>query len=181
MLDFTEIYDEQLERVYGFVAYRVTSRADAEDLTQQTFERALAHWSQFDRGRGSIGTWLLSIARNLVIDHYRAGNRRIATVELDDVPESALPRSAVPDPQLGVSAELAAALATLTERERELIALRFGADCSGPEIAQLTELTLANVQQILSRSLRKLRASLQPGTGADQGANEGSVSVSELT
>jgi RNA polymerase sigma factor (sigma-70 family) len=181
MLDFTEIYDEQLERVYGFVAYRVASRADAEDLTQQTFERALAHWSQFDRGRGSIGTWLLSIARNLVIDHYRTGSRRIAAVDLDDVPDSALPRSASPEAQLGISVELAAALATLTERERELIALRFGADCSGPEIAQVTELTLANVQQILSRSLRKLRACLEPGKGADRGANEDSVPVSKLT
>ena len=54
--------------------------------------------------------------------------------------------------------ELAAALDELGDREREIIALRFGGDLTGPEIASLTGLSLANVQQILSRSLRKLRA-----------------------
>jgi RNA polymerase sigma factor (sigma-70 family) len=50
----------------------------------------------------------------------------------------------------------------LPEREREIIALRFGGDLTGPEIAALTGLSLANVQQILSRSLRPLREDLEP-------------------
>ena len=62
---------------------------------------------------------------------------------------------------LGLDPALERALAELGEREREIIALRFGGDLSGPEIAQLTDLTLANVQQILSRSLRRMRASLE--------------------
>jgi RNA polymerase sigma-70 factor (ECF subfamily) len=165
MLDFTEIYDEQLERVYGFIAYRVASRADAEDLTQKTFERALSHWADYDRNRASVTTWLLSIARNAVIDHYRAGSRR-ATVDLDEVAESQLPSVAAPELDLVVTPELGAALAALGDRERELIALRFGADLTGREIARVTGLTLANVQQILSRAMRKLRAAL------DQTADE---------
>ena len=59
------------------------------------------------------------------------------------------------------SSELLGALARLTERDREVLALRFGGDMSGPEIAQLMNLSLANVQQILSRSLRKLRGLLE--------------------
>jgi RNA polymerase sigma-70 factor (ECF subfamily) len=175
MLDFSEIYDEQLDRVYGFIAYRVADRADAEDLTQQTFERALSHWSEYDDRRASIGTWLLTIARNLVIDHYRAGGRRGLSVELGELPESAEPATTEADPALGISPELAAALLDLSDRERELIALRFGADCSGPEIARLTGLELANVQQIMSRTLRKLRERLEHGrplrhrTKADSG------------
>ena len=55
-----------------------------------------------------------------------------------------------------------AALATLSQRDREIIALRFGGDLTGPEIAELLGLSLANVQQILSRSLRRLRAELDP-------------------
>jgi RNA polymerase sigma factor (sigma-70 family) len=159
MLDFSETYDEHLDRVYGFIAYRVASRPDAEDLTQQTFERALAHWSEFDSRRANVGTGLLAIARNLVIDHYRTSSRRGPTVELGELPERAEP-VAGPDVSLGISPELTVALAELGDRERELIALRFGADCSGPEIARLTGLSLANVQQILSRSLRHLRATL---------------------
>ena len=160
MLDFTQTYDEQLPRVYGFVAYRVVTRADAEDLTQQTFERALAHWSDYDSRRASIATWLIAIARNLVIDHHRRAGSRSETVPLHELAASELPRSAGVDADLGLSPELAVALAALGERERELIALRFGADLSGPEIAALTGLELANVHQIISRALRSLRARL---------------------
>ena len=65
-----------------------------------------------------------------------------------------------PDSGLGLDPELEVALRELGERERELIALRFGGDLTGPEIAELTGLSLANVQQVLSRSLRRLCASL---------------------
>jgi RNA polymerase sigma-70 factor (ECF subfamily) len=72
-------------------------------------------------------------------------------------------------PRLGVSPDLENALDKLGSRERELIALRYGGDLTGPEIAELTGLSLANVQQILSRSLRRLRAELE-GEGAHQRA-----------
>jgi RNA polymerase sigma-70 factor, ECF subfamily len=61
---------------------------------------------------------------------------------------------------LGLEPRLANALNDLTDRERELLALRYGAELSGPEIAQLSGLSLANVQQILSRTLRRLRSAL---------------------
>jgi len=66
-----------------------------------------------------------------------------------------------PEEHLTASAELVSALGRLSERDREIVALRFGGDMTGPEIAQLLDLTLANVQQILSRSLRKLRGLLE--------------------
>lgn len=70
---------------------------------------------------------------------------------------------------LGLSPELEQALEALDDRERELIALRFGGELTGPEIAELTGLTLANVQQILSRTLRKLRARLESAAVASGG------------
>jgi RNA polymerase sigma-70 factor (ECF subfamily) len=157
--DFTELYDDHVFAVYGFLAYRVRSREDAEDLTQMTFERAVRAWSRFDVERASPRTWLLAIARNLLIDHYRA-DRSATQAPLEEAPDSAAIVEG-PDGSLGVSPELAAALRTLGDRERELIALRYGADLTGPEIAELCELTLANVHQILSRSLRSLRALLE--------------------
>jgi RNA polymerase sigma-70 factor (ECF subfamily) len=169
--DFAETYDEHVWRVYGFFAYRVRNRTDAEDLTQLTFERALRAWGRFDSRRAGPGTWLLSIAHNLLIDHYRADRSDAhEAIELGGAGEDALP-SAVPAPNLGLDPEIAAALARLQPRERELIALRYGADLNGREIADLTGLSLANVQQIVSRSLRKLRAALEevparvPGDG----------------
>lgn len=164
MLDFGETYEEELPRVYGYVAYQVASQEEAEDLTQQTFERALAHWGEFDDRRATITTWLLAIARNLVVDHYRARSRRPATVSLDELSEAQLETSGYTDPAVGVGPELESALTALGERERELIALRYGADLSGPQIASVTGLTVANVQQILSRSLRRLRAELERGS-----------------
>jgi RNA polymerase sigma factor (sigma-70 family) len=164
MLDFGETYEEELPRVYGYVAYQVASQEEAEDLTQQTFERALAHWGEFDDRRATITTWLLAIARNLVVDHYRARARRPQTVSLDDLSEAQLETTGYSDPAVGVVPELESALTALGERERELIALRYGADLSGPQIAAVTGLTVANVQQILSRSLRRLRAELEGGS-----------------
>jgi RNA polymerase sigma-70 factor (ECF subfamily) len=144
-------------RVYGFVAYRLRGRELAEDLTQATFERALRAWSRFDPRRGSERTWLLAIARNLVIDHHRR-DRSDRHQELD---ERVLPLLAGPEPRAGTSPELIEALAQLGDRDREVVALRFGGDLTGPEIAGMLGLSLSNVQQILSRSLRRLRALLE--------------------
>jgi RNA polymerase sigma-70 factor (ECF subfamily) len=163
--DFADAYDNQVGNVYGFFAYRVGSREDAEDLTQQTFERALRAWSRFDPGRGPLGVWLMTIARNLLVDHYRRGGAA-RHEPLDEVGEERL-GSEMPDPDLGIDPDLAAALAALSPRDREVIALRFGADLAGPEIAALEGLSLANVQQILSRSLRRLRAALEETAKSD--------------
>jgi RNA polymerase sigma-70 factor (ECF subfamily) len=160
---FARVYEEHVWRVYGFLAYRLRDRGEAEDLTQATFERALRAWSRFDPRRASESTWLITIARNLLIDYHR--RERPARVEpIGDRFSSTAPgfEAAVPGPEerFTTSTELTAALAQLADRERELLALRFGGDLSGPEIAELTGLSLANVQQILSRSLRKLRSLL---------------------
>jgi len=158
--DFAAVYDEHVWRVYGFFAYRMRSRADAEDLTQQTFERALRSWSRYDPSRAAVATWLLVIARNLLVDHHRA-DRSAGQQPLDDLDGGHLALVAptvVPD--LGLDPNLERALACLAPRDREVIALRFGGELSGPEIATAMGLSLANVQQILSRSLRRMRAAM---------------------
>jgi RNA polymerase sigma-70 factor (ECF subfamily) len=99
----------------------------------------------------------MSIAHNILIDHYRR-DRTAQQEPVEDHPAHRELRAEEPD--IGLSPDLAAALEGLGDRDRELVALRFGADLTGPEIADLTGLSLANVQQILSRSLRKLRAEL---------------------
>jgi RNA polymerase sigma factor (sigma-70 family) len=162
--DFSDVYEEHVWRVYGFFAYRLNSRQDAEDLTQYTFERAWRAWGRYDPARASVLTWLLAIARNLLVDHRRSTatsrERTGEEGELDAV-------AAEPDQfSLGLEPELEVALAELSPRERELIAMRFGADLTGPEIAELTGLTLANVQQILSRTLRRMRATIEASRGA---------------
>jgi RNA polymerase sigma-70 factor, ECF subfamily len=155
--DFARVYEEHVWRVYAFLAYRLRDRHTAEDLTQLTFERALRAWSRFDPRRASETTWLLAIARNLLIDHHR----RDRSSKLEPIEERLAPTVPGPDERFAASPELLEALGHLSERDREVVALRFGGDLTGPEIAELLDLTLANVQQILSRSLRKLRGLLE--------------------
>lgn len=159
--DFATIYDEHVWQVYGFFAYRMRDRRDAEDLTQRTFERALKSWSRYDPALAGITTWLLAIARNLHIDHVRADrtSRQQWVDELDSGHSALVGRA--DSPQIGLDPDLERALASLGPRDLEIIALRFGGELTGPEIAAATGLTLANVQQILSRSLRRMRAIME--------------------
>jgi RNA polymerase sigma factor (sigma-70 family) len=162
--DFTDMYKGHVSRVYGFFGYAVRSRADAEDLTQLTFERALRAWDRYDETRGGASKWLMAIARNLLVDHLRA-TLPAKPVDVEDLEQM----PAAPDRQgLGLEPELERALAELEPRARELIALRFGADLAGGEIAALTGLTVGNVQQILSRSLRHMRASLDDAVAEER-------------
>ena len=150
---FERVYDEHVWRVYGFFAYRARDQDLAEDLTQATFERALRAWSRFDPRQASEATWLLAIARNLLIDHHR----RDRFVFQEAIDERVLGTTPGPEERFATSLELIKALGELGDREREVLALRFGGDLNGPEIAAVLGLSLANVQQILSRSLRRLR------------------------
>ena len=166
-MTFEQAYEDNAERVYGFFAYRLGSRMDAEDLTQLTFERALAAWDRYDPSRAAVPTWLLAIARNALIDHLRRDRVHGPALDSDDeLAERKMPT--VPGPEeteLGLSPDLASALARLRNRDREVLALRFGADLRTAEIAELLELSVANVQQILSRTLRRLRVELDARSG----------------
>jgi RNA polymerase sigma-70 factor (ECF subfamily) len=148
-----------VDAVYGFLAASV-SRSVAEDLTASTFERVVRAWGSYDPTRASERTWILSIARNLLTDHYRRQQHR-AAVSTDEHPEL-LEEGAggEPDLQQVLSDDaLRSWLAPLGEREREVIVLRYVLELSGTEVATVTGLSSANVHQIASRGLRRLRAS----------------------
>ena len=151
--------------VYGFFAYRLGSREDVEDLTQLTFERALRAWRSYDERRAPLRVWLLAIARNLLIDHLRRDTARERPSSDDQTFEQRIGLEPSPEETgLGLSPDLERAIEALSVREREVLALRFGGDLSGSEIAELTGLSLANVHQISSRALRSLKDSLEaPG------------------
>jgi len=167
--DFLEAYNDHIWQVYGYLAYRVRTREEAEDLTQLTFERALRAWERYDPSRASLATWLLAIARNALIDHRRRqAPRSQAALTWGEVAEADLPTEPGPEQELGLSPELAAALKRLGRRERSVLALRFGGDLKTAEIAEMLDLSVANVQQILSRTLRRLRRELERGASANQ-------------
>ena len=156
-MDLSRLYREHVGAVYGFFAYSLREAA-AEDLTSATFERVLRSWRKFDPRKGSERGWILAIARNLLVDHYRRQSHRGA-VSTDEHPLllEGLTTGDEPLERALAADELRRWLSILGERERQIVALRYAADLPAAEIAEIVGLTAANVHQILSRSLRRLR------------------------
>lgn len=155
-VDWDRVYAEQLPRVYNFFRFRVANRSDVEDLTARTFEKAWAARTRYRRDLAGFSTWLFTIARNVATDHLRAARAHLpldaaAEVVIETTPE----REAAAESDI---ARLARLTADLPERERELLALKYGAAISNRLIAQLTGLSESNVGTILSRTVETLRA-----------------------
>ncbi len=158
---FATIYDHYFPRVYNYVHYRVRDAETTDDLTAQVFERALVSIGSYRPDRAPFAAWLFAIARNAVNDHLRAKRRR-RWLSLEALRDRA---SAEPQPEEvaihgETRAELLAAVARLSDRERDLIALKFAAGLTNRRIAELTGLSESNVGVILYRTVRRLRAEL---------------------
>src|SRR6266487_154332 len=139
-----------IRRVYAYCAYRLGDGAEAEDATSDTFERALRYRSSFDSRRGTPAAWLVGIARRAV-DELLV--RRLTTLE-------ELPEQEAPDHDPTIRLDLAHAVAQLDDRDRELVALRYGADMTARQIAEMLGLRTNAVEVALHRALNRLRAEL---------------------
>jgi len=153
--DWEAVYAELLPRVYNFFRYRLADESLAEDLTSRTFEKAWAARRRYRKDLAGFATWLISIARNVAIDHLRA-ERRHAPLEAAD--EVAFERTTEDDEAHASDlARLAALTRDLPAREQELLALKYGAEATNREIATLTGLSESNVGTILHRAVQTLR------------------------
>jgi len=155
------VYRRNVSYVYAFFCFSVDADT-AQDLTAATFERLVRSWRRFDPSRSSLRSWLLVIARNLLTDHFRQQKFRVAS-SLDEHPEVAALLVAHDDPaaQRASVEGLKAWLVELRPREREVLALRFGADLTTHEISASLGMTEAAVHQTSSRALRRLRAFIE--------------------
>lgn len=154
-IDWEAVYRDYLPRVYNFFCYHVSDESLAEDLTAATFEKAWRGRSRFRRDLGAFSTWLFTIARNVATDHFRRKDR---VLPLEAAGQQADPASLEDDVQLHQDfAQLVSILAQLPARERELVALKYGAGLTNREIARLTRLSETNVGTILNRAVEKLR------------------------
>jgi RNA polymerase sigma-70 factor (ECF subfamily) len=155
--DWDAVYAEQLPRVYNFFRYRLGDRADVEDLTAVTFEKAWRARHRYRRDVAGFTTWLLTIARNVAVDYYRKTRRE---VPLDEVLADSLPASGSLEDDLDRRSKmerLSALLAALPDRERELISLKYGAGMTNRAIARVTGLSESNVGTIVHRTVQALR------------------------
>jgi RNA polymerase sigma-70 factor (ECF subfamily) len=159
--EWDAVFAEQLPRVYNFFRYRVGPGPVAEDLTAATFEKAWRARDRYDRDKAAFGTWIYAVARNVAVDHYRS---RRESVSLDDVAE--IPGGATPEEiaeRRSDEERLGRLLARREDRERELLALKYGAEFTNREIAGMTGLSESNVGTILHRAVQALRAEWDEG------------------
>jgi RNA polymerase sigma-70 factor (ECF subfamily) len=157
--DWEALYTAELPRVYNFFRYRVGDDALAEDLTSTTFEKAWKGRARYRRDLAAFSTWLFAIARNVAIDYYR---QRKVELSLEDIHQRADERTPEATAEKHADfAQLSALLARLPGRERELLALKYGAGLSNGEIAKVMGLSVTNVGTILSRTVHGLRAEWQ--------------------
>jgi RNA polymerase sigma factor (sigma-70 family) len=143
-----------IRSVYSFVAYRIGAGPDADDVTGEVFERALRYRRSYDPAKGSPLQWLIGIARSTLAD--RALNRVETVTDMPDTPAPGeLERDSVE------KLTLTAALEHLSEHDRELVAMRYGADMKAAQIAQVMETSTNSVEVALHRALRRLRDVLE--------------------
>jgi RNA polymerase sigma factor (sigma-70 family) len=154
--EFERLYTAEAQGLFAFLAYRTGDRTLAEDLLADAFERALRARRGYDRRRGSEKTWLYAIALNVLRDHARRAAAEGRAYERAAAPEAS------PDRLAAVEArdELGRAMSRLSAEEREAVALRFGAELTVPEMAELLGEPLTTVEGRVYRALRKLRDEL---------------------
>lgn len=145
-----------IRRVHAYVAYRLGEGAEADDVTSAVFENAVRYRETYDPWRGQPLPWLLGIARRCIAQAV-AGRPPgdLHAVEVDvagvtDLEEETVDRLTLEE-----------ALETLGDDDRELIALRYGADLSTKKIAELLEKTPNAVDVAMHRALARLRGALE--------------------
>jgi RNA polymerase sigma-70 factor (ECF subfamily) len=160
--DFERAFREHFPLVYRFIARRVGAGI-AEDLAAEAFATAYRRRATFDPGRGSLRSWLLGIAANLVRSHWRA-EQHLLDLDSRLVPEvGVLDDSGAADQRLAaalLAPRLAAALRQLTADQREVVLLHAWGDLSHEEIAAALRIAPGTVRSRLSRARALLREQL---------------------
>lgn len=159
---FGLVYDRYVDQVFRFVYRRVLDRQVAEDLTSETFLRALRNMASFRQPGGDFGAWVTTIARNVVVNWQRSHQRRERPVaELRD----AVPVDLMPSTEAAVVATLTreallAGIEQLNPVQRQCITLRYLREQSIEETAQALGKTPAAIKSIQHKALRALRGLL---------------------
>ncbi|HEV8459883.1 MAG TPA: sigma-70 family RNA polymerase sigma factor [Gaiellaceae bacterium] len=148
--------EELIRRVYAYVAYVIGDGPDAEDITSETFVRATRYRKSYDPSKGSPATWLVGIARRCIADRPRVPE-----------PTDDIDHGFVEDTSRDDVLAVRAAVARLPERDRELVALRYGADLTARQIAEELGLQTNAVEVALHRLHAKLRVDLAEDFGRE--------------
>ncbi|MCP4547612.1 MAG: sigma-70 family RNA polymerase sigma factor [bacterium] len=157
---FRRLYRELYEPVARYCRARLNSPEDAEDLVAQVFHKFVRNLDRFDPEQGAVQAWILTLARNTLIDHFRKCKPEQTMAELPQIPagyESDPLRSLIRDEEACFTHGL---LRNYSDDVREMFALRFTHDLSYREIALVMGLSEVAVKKRFSRTMRDLRLKL---------------------
>jgi RNA polymerase sigma-70 factor (ECF subfamily) len=154
-LNWDALYAREAPRIYNYFRFRLGREADVEELTARTFEYAWRSRARYRRDLAGFATWLFKIARNVGTDYLRGRRTHLPIDAALEVKAEGTPHQ---DAERGSDlTRLALLCEALPERERELIALKYGALINNRVIARLTGLSESNVGTILHRVVQTLR------------------------
>lgn len=154
--DWDACFAHELPRIYNFFRYRVGDGPLAEDLTSTTFEKAWRAREKYRRDQAAFSTWLFTVARNVAVDHFRSERPTSPIEEAEHLSGGPTPQD-LAERRSDVE-HLGRLLASRPDRERELLALKYGAEFNNREIARMTGLSESNVGTILHRAVEAMRA-----------------------
>ena len=154
--DLNQIYAEYSGKVMGYIRARIRSSAEAEDLHSEVFEKILKKIEEFDSSKASLNTWIFTITRNTVIDHFR---RTKPSEELD---ENLSDNVELDEDLLNTEtlSELAAALRKLPQQMMDIIVLRYYDGKPLTEIAEMMNLSYGAVKLRHQNAVLMLRQAL---------------------
>lgn len=156
-----EIYEANVEAVYRFIAFKVGDRQEAEDLTHDVFLKVVESIGSFHWRDITLRAWIFRIAHNLVVDTLRRRSRR-PTVALDDEMPLPAPDDPAAEAELKVSMEqVMVAMSQLTEAQRQAVTLRFSAEMSIEEVAQVMKKKPGAIKALQHSGLASLRRLLR--------------------
>jgi RNA polymerase sigma-70 factor (ECF subfamily) len=157
---FASIYDAYVERVYRYIYFRITDDATAEDLTSQVFLKAWENLHRYESSGTPYLAWLYTIARNLVIDHYRTQKN---TVSIDDAIHLAAQGPSLDDEVQGrfEIQEMRDALQFLTDEQQQVLILRFISGLSTEHVAEIMNKRQGAIRALQMRALQNLSKRLE--------------------
>jgi len=163
---FGLLYDRYVDVVFRYVLFRVGDRTLAEDVTSETFLRALRRISTVSYQGRDVGAWFVTIARNLVLDHVKSSRYRleVTTAEISETPVGVSPVGGGPEHEVltaATNAELMRCVAMLNADQQECIVLRFLQGLSVAETATLMGRNEGAIKALQHRAVRRL-AQLMP-------------------
>jgi RNA polymerase sigma-70 factor (ECF subfamily) len=160
---FGALYDRYVDVVYRYIYYRVSNQATTEDMVSETFLRALRRITSFTWQGRDFGAWLVTIARNLIADHYKSSRYKleVATAEMLDADRATDgPEDAVLDSMTNVT--LLEAVKMLGAEQQECVVLRFLQGFSVSETALAMNKTDGAVKALQYRAVQALKRLLPP-------------------